>query len=239
MWRNQPVSVVLPTYNERDSIRHTIEEFWETGYVDEVIVVNNNAVAGTSEEVRRTKAIEVFEPRQGYGVAIQRGLKECQGYYVVISEPDGTFLATDTLKLLAYTPEFDFVVGSRSTRELIWTGANMGTFLRLGNYAAAKLFEVLFNTITLTDVGCTMRLITRPSLKKIEPYFRATGNTFGLEMLLLAQTHGVPFIQIPVNYKRRVGRSAVTGVPHKTFTLGLQMIAAILSCRIRSLKARG
>ena len=51
MWCGKRVSVVLPTYNERASIRRCIEEFQRTGVVDEIIVVNNNAAPGTSEEV--------------------------------------------------------------------------------------------------------------------------------------------------------------------------------------------
>ena len=67
MWKNKKVSVVFPTYNEKESIRQVIEEFFATGYVDEIIVVNNNAAEGTKEEVEQTKAIQVFETRQGYG----------------------------------------------------------------------------------------------------------------------------------------------------------------------------
>ncbi|MBA3450098.1 MAG: glycosyltransferase, partial [Chloroflexia bacterium] len=63
MWNGKSVSVILMTYAERDSIRSTIEGFTATGVVDEVLVVNNNAEPGTSEEVSRTTAREVFEPR--------------------------------------------------------------------------------------------------------------------------------------------------------------------------------
>ena len=64
MWQGHSVSVVLPTYNEKDSIRQTIEDFYATGVVDEVLVVNNNAAPGTSEEVSSTRAREVVEPQQ-------------------------------------------------------------------------------------------------------------------------------------------------------------------------------
>ena len=61
MWNNKKVSVVLPTYNEKDSIERIIRDYFNTGYVDEVVVVNNNAVAGTKEIVEKTKARQVFE----------------------------------------------------------------------------------------------------------------------------------------------------------------------------------
>jgi glycosyltransferase involved in cell wall biosynthesis len=85
MWWGKRVSVILPTYNEKDSIRASIEEFEATGVVDEIVVVNNNAAPGTSEEVAPTNAREVHEPRQGYGAAIRRGFREVRSDYVIVS----------------------------------------------------------------------------------------------------------------------------------------------------------
>src|SRR5207248_11218836 len=186
------ISVVLPTYNERDSIRAAILDFAATNVVDEILVINNNAAPGTSEEV--TAAIdhvpsdtivrEIHEPLQGYGHAIRRGLREASGDYIVISEPDGTFLGRDTFKLLAYVDDFDVVYGSRTARTFIWRGANMGVWLRWGNWCVAKLMEVLFNSTNLTDVGCTMRLIRREALVKLDDEFTVGGSAFGPEMML-------------------------------------------------------
>src|SRR6266568_3328537 len=183
-WRGSRISVVFPTYNERDSIRAAIVDFASTDVVDEIVVVNNNAAAGTSEEVAAAAAVlpnetnvrEVHEARQGYGFAIQRGLREATGDYIVVSEPDGTFLGRDTFKLLAYVDDFDVVYGSRTARTFIWRGANMGAWLRWGNWGVAKLMEFLFNSTNLTDVGCTMRLVRRDALAEIEDDFTVGGS---------------------------------------------------------------
>lgn len=235
------MSVVFPTYNERDSIRAAILDFHETGVVDEILVVNNNAAAGTSEEVAAAAASipagivrEVFEPRQGYGAAIQRGFREASGEYIVVSEPDGTFLGRDVLKLLAYSDDFDVVYGSRTARMFIWSGANMGLFLRWGNWAVAKMMEFLFNSTNLTDVGCTMRLIRRDALARITPGFTIAGSAFGPEMMLLSLRDGLRVIQVPVNYLPRVGESSVTGDPRKAVALGLWMIGLVLRFRFYS-----
>lgn len=237
MWRGKSISVILPTYNEKDSIYQSIRDFFETGVVDEVLVVNNNAAPGTSEEVARTTAREVFEPCQGYGSAIQRGLREANGDYLVICEPDGTFLARDVYKLLAFADDFDVVFGSRTARMFIWHGANMGLFLRWGNWAVAKMMEFLFNSTNLTDVGCTMRLLSRPALARIQPGFTIAGSAFGPEMMLLSLIAGLKVIQIPVNYLPRVGESSVTGDFRKAFALGLWMIGLVLRYRLTSLYA--
>ncbi len=78
----------------------------------------------------------------------------------MLAEPDGTFLPEDISKLLVYSDECDAVFGTRTTRELIWHGANMNWFLRWGNWGVAKMVEFLFNTTHLSDVGCSYRLFT-------------------------------------------------------------------------------
>jgi len=232
VWSGNSVSVVLPTYNDKDSIRSVIRGFEAIGVVDEIIVVNNNAAAGTSEEVAPTSAREVVETRQGYGAAIRRGLAEATGGLVCVCEPDGTFDPDDLLKLLAYSEDSPFVVGSRTVSTFIWDGANMGWFLQFGNWTVAKLIEVLFNTTSLSDVGCTFRILNRDLVGKIDDQFEEFGSAFGLEMLLLAIGMHVRVVQIPVNYRPRVGESSVTGDFRKTLKLGGKMISMVLAAKL-------
>jgi glycosyltransferase involved in cell wall biosynthesis len=233
MWNGKKISIIFPTYNEKDSIKSAIEDFQYWNIADEIIVINNNAAKGTSEEVAKTTAREIFEPRQGYGAAIQRGFKEASGDYIIVSEPDGTFQGRDIVKLLSYAEDFDVVYGSRTVKELIWEGANMGIFLKWGNYSVAKLMEFLFNTTCLTDVGCTTRCISKDALKHLEPYFTVEGNFFGPEMMVLSVLMNMRIIQIPVNYTKRIGTSSVTGNKIVAFILGLRMIRLILAYRIK------
>jgi len=232
MWNGRTVAVVLPTYRERNSIAAVVKGFEALGIVDEIVVVNNNAEHGTSAEVGATTAREVFETRQGYGAAIQRGLREVQTDLICVCEPDATFNPDDLLKLLPYSVDCDAVFGSRTVSTFIWSGANMTWFLRWGNWAVAKLIEVLYNTPYLSDVGCTYRLLSRECVARIQPEFRSYGSRFGLEMQLLVVATGERFVQVPVNYHPRVGESAVTGDLRKAFTLGVDMIGLVLRMRI-------
>ena len=234
MWNDKRVSVVLMTYAERDSIREVIERFFATGLVDEVVVVDNNAQAGTAEEVRRTRARLVHEPQQGYGHATRRGLMEASGELVVLAEPDGTFRAQDILKLLVYSEECDVVFGTRTTRELIWAEANMASFLRWGNWAVAKLIEALYNTSHLSDVGCTYRLLRADTAKAVAEAMTVGGSHAGVEIMLLTILAGARFVEVPVNYLPRVGTSSVTGHPLKALHVGLRMIGLVLALRRRA-----
>jgi glycosyltransferase involved in cell wall biosynthesis len=234
MWNDQRIAVVLPTYNERDSIAAVIKGFQTLGIVDEVIVVNNNAAPGTSDEVATPGAREVHEPTQGYGAAIRRGLREAKDADLVcVCEPDGTFEPRDLHKLLPFTAECEVVFGSRTVSTYIWRGANMGWFLRWGNWAVAKMIEVLYNTVYLSDVGCTMRVLSRDAAAAIEPCYTRNGSAFGLEQLVLVVSSGMSFVQVPVNYRPRVGESAVTGDLMKAVTLGLEMIGIAVRSRLR------
>jgi glycosyltransferase involved in cell wall biosynthesis len=236
MWNGKSVAVVLPTYRERDSIALVIKGFEELGIVDDILVVNNNAEPGTSDEVAPTSAREVHEPRQGYGAAIRRGLSEVDADLVCICEPDATFEPSDLFKLLPFSRECDAVLGSRTVSAFIWSGANMDRFLRWGNWALAKAIEASFNTAHLSDVGCTMRLVSRECIERITPGFRSDGSRFGLEMQLLIVIGRERFVQVPVNYRPRIGTSAVTGSRKKALTLGLDMIGMV--CRMRVQRRR-
>lgn len=235
MWNGKTVSVILMTYQEKDSIRSVIEGFEATGVVDEIVVINNNAEPGTWEEVEGTSARQILETRQGYGWATRRGLQEATGDLLVITEPDGTFLPRDIVKLLVYSDDCDAVFGTRTTRELIWRGANMGFLLKWGNWGVAKLVEALFNTSHLSDVGCSYRLITRETLNQIQDSFTVGGSHFGPELMLLTITSGARVVEVPINYLPRVGVSAVTGDLGKAIRLGVEMTGYVLKFRLNSI----
>jgi hypothetical protein len=174
----------------------------------------------------------VAESRQGYGFALRRGLAEANAEYVILAEPDGTFMAKDVLKLLAYADDFDLVLGTRTTRELIWHGANMGWQLRWGNWLVAKVLQVLFGGPSLSDCGCTLRLIRRSAAQRLLPRFTVGGSHFLPEMVCLALLSGLRLVEVPVNYRRRVGESKITGSMHTALKVGGRMVRLIVRYRL-------
>lgn len=237
MWQGKTLAVVLPTYNEAESIAECIRGFEKLAVVDEIVVVNNNAHPDTTPEVETTSAREVIETQQGYGAAIRRGLEETRSFDLVcVCEPDGTFDPGDVLKLLPFTHDVDIAFGSRTVQTFILSGANMGWFLRWGNWFVAKLTEVLFNTVYLSDVGCTFRVMRRSAIDAMAPDFEGNGSAFGFEMMLHAARLRLPLVQVPVKYQERVGESSVTGDRQKTVRLGLEMIGMCLRTRARAVR---
>jgi glycosyltransferase involved in cell wall biosynthesis len=238
MYLGKKVSVVLPVYNERENIRAAIEEFLRHPAVDEIIAVDNNSRDGSDEEIRRTSARYVLETTQGYGAALQRGMREATGELIITVEPDGTFRADDLDRLLVYSKDYDAVFGTRTSRNPVWSGgdpgANMYFALRVGNWAVAKLLEYLFNGPSFTDVGCTYKLIHRHAYEKIKGSLTVTRNWFSPEFMLRCLTHGLRVVEIPVQYGTRIGTSKITGKRHKAVLLGFRMIGFICRERIVS-----
>jgi glycosyltransferase involved in cell wall biosynthesis len=229
------ISLVLPTFREKNSIRKVILDFQKFSQIKEIIVVDNNAEIGTIEQVADLGVLIIDEPTQGYGSAIKTGIRNSKFEYVCICEPDGTFNPSDLNKLVSYSGESDFVVGTRTNTILVWSGANMGLFLRWGNWFVAKLTEVLFNTTYLSDVGCTFRLVKKDKALEIIEDSRSNGSIFGFQMLLEALIQGCKVIQIPVNYHSRIGESSVTGSRLKAFVLGVSMMSYLFKRRFQTL----
>jgi glycosyltransferase involved in cell wall biosynthesis len=231
MHGSKTISVVLPAYNEEGYIRPAVDDFFVPDVVDEVVVVDNNSRDRTAEEVRATRARLVHESRQGYGYALQRGLNEATGDILIMAEPDGTFLGRDVLKLLAYADDFDMVCGTRTTRELVWDQANMGWFLRMGNWTVAKMLQFLYGGPSLSDCGCTLRLLHRSALETFRRDLTVGGSHFLPEMVILALKRRLKVIEVPVNYRGRVGQSKITGNLKGTLKTGFNMIGLIIKYR--------
>ena len=232
MYGSRTVSVVFPAYNEGENIRRAVEDFFLRDVVDEIVVVDNNSRDATAAEAAAARARVVTEPRQGYGHALRRGLSVATGDLIILAEPDGTFVGRDVLKLLAYSDDFDMVCGTRTTRELIWKQANMGWFLRVGNWTVAKLIQVLYDGPSLTDCGCTLRLTHRPALARFVDDLTVGGSHFLPEMVILGLKRGLRIIEVPVNYRGRIGESKITGSFKGALRTGVNMILLTLKCRL-------
>jgi len=231
MWNNKKISIVFPCYNEEENIRNAIEEFFSIPEVDEIVVVDNNSVDRSKEEILKTKAKYVLEKKQGYGWALRRGMRESTGDIIFTVEPDGTFVAKDIYKFFAYADEFDVIFGSRTSKSLIWSHANMKWHLRLGNVIVAKLLEYLHRGPCLTDVGCTFKMIKSDTYEKIRKRFKIGDSSFSPEFMMHC-LKVAKCVEIPLNYQSRVGTSKITGKLSRAVRLGIKMIFLIIIYRI-------
>lgn len=229
----QTVSLVFPAYNEAEYITRAVADAQATGAFDEIIVVDNNSRDRTAELAAAAGAKVIRCEAQGYGHALQAGMRAATGDLIALCEPDGTFDLKDIRKLLAYVDDFDVVAGTRTNADLIWEGANMRWDNRMGNLAVAKLLEWLFNGPDLSDVGCTFRVLKRTAYEAIRDHLTVGGSHLLPEIILLSLLRGQSVIEVPVNYRERTGESKITGTYRGLFRVAFAMISVILSHRFR------
>lgn len=222
------LSLGIVAYNEEKSIGRVVGDFKALKLFDEIIVVDNNSTDRTAEFAAEAGATVVKEERQGYGYACQRALTSCAGDIIFLTEGDASFEARDVHKFLAYMDDADMVLGTRTTRELIGKNAKMNAFLLWGNLFLAKMIQLkFFGRVRLTDVGCTFRAIKRDALKKVAGDFTVGGSHFSPEMMILCLRSGMRVVEIPINYKERLGESKITSNTKKSLKLGLRMMKLI------------
>ena len=228
------VSVVIPAYNEQETIAGVVEDFTAHDAVDEVLVVNNNSKDNTHQIAEKAGARVVLEKGQGYGCALKRGLDDAKGDIIIITEADGSFSSKDISKFLEYAKDCDMVIGTRTTRQMIEQGANMGSLVRWVNVLYGKIVEALWwsQEPRFTDVGCTYRTIWKTSYKKIRPFLSATGPAFAPEMMIAVLMCRQRIIEIPITYRKRMGgESKHSGYFFALAKTALKMTAIILKKR--------
>jgi glycosyltransferase involved in cell wall biosynthesis len=233
MWKNQKLSIVFPCYNEESNIKRAIEDFSSIKFVDEVIVVDNNSSDSSAQEIKKTNAKYILETKQGYGAALMRGMKEATGDIIITAEPDNSFMGKDIIKLLVYADDFEVVFGTRTSKTLIWNNAKMDWHLRVGNWGVAKFLEYLHNGPCLTDVGCTMKLIKRPAYENIKHKLSVHGSHFSPEFMIHSIRSKAKCVEVPVNYRERIGSSKITSDTGKAIKLGFVMIGLIIKHRFK------
>jgi dTDP-glucose pyrophosphorylase len=199
------VSVVIPAYNEEQSIAHVVRDFRDR--VHEVLVVDNSSRDRTAEVARAAGARVETVKLTGYGDTIRWGLDHAAGDILVVVEADFSFRARDLGKMLEYLKDADMVVGTRTTRELVEQGTNMRGPVRWGNVVVAKLVEALWWNLQprFTDVGCTYRALWKDTYAAIRPLLEGVGPELSPEMMVAALQARKRIIEVPVSYHRRIG----------------------------------
>jgi histidinol phosphatase-like enzyme len=229
------VVVAITAFNDAAATAQAVRDFKRQPSVIQVLVIDNNSTDQTATMAAEAGAKVIREAWQGYGYACIRGLSEASKIagadVVVLVEGDGTFVAEDLSKFLAYTSHADLVLGNRVVRGLVDGDSQMDYFFTWGNMAVAMLVRIRFWDARflgpggLSDVGCTYRAIRREALERILPDLVVGGSHFSPHMILVALASGLSVVEIPVRFRRRVGKSKGAS---QSFLHGLKVGAAMI-----------
>jgi len=217
------ISVIIPAFNEEDSIGLVLDALPQN-LIHEIIVVDNNSTDNTARSAIEKGARVVAEQRRGYGSACLKGISALDNPDIVVFL-DGDFsdYPEEIVKLVApiESGEMDFVLGSRMI--LPESRSALLPQSRYGNQLAVFLMRLFFKH-QFTDLG-PFRAIRYESLKAIA--MQDTNFGWTVEMQIKAVKKGLRILEIPVKYRERVGVSKITGTFSGTIKAGTKIIYTI------------
>lgn len=223
------ITVIIPAFNEEKSIGKVVSDI-PRDLIEHVIVVNNNSNDNTVEVAKSAGAIVLDEPRRGYGWACLKGIeksRELKTDIVVFMDGDYSDYPEEIVKVIAPILEdnHDMVIGSRvlGKREK----GSLTPQQVFGNRLATKLIR-LFYGARFTDLG-PFRAIKSDALEQLKMADKTYGWT--IEMQIKASKEKMKFCEVPVNYRKRIGISKVSGTIKGTVLAGIKIIFAIFKYR--------
>lgn len=223
------ISVIIPAYNEEKSIGKVVRDI-PRELVAHVIVVNNRSTDNTVQVAMDAGAIVLNEDRKGYGWACLKGIeksKELQTDLVVFMDGDYSDYPEEIASVIAPILEndFDLVIGSRvlGKREK----GSLTPQQVFGNWLATRLIRVFYRA-RFTDLG-PFRAIKSDSLEALGMSDKTYGWT--IEMQIKAAKQKMRFCEVPVNYRKRIGVSKVSGTVKGTVLAGIKIIFAVFKYR--------
>lgn len=222
MRNGNQIAVIIPVLNEEPSIGRVIEAI--PAWVDDLVVADNGSTDGSAEIARGGGARVVFESRRGYGAACLAAMQTLRRPGIVVFL-DGDFSDHPEEMGRLVDPiargEADLVIGSRTLGKCE-EGA-LTPQARFGNRLACLLMKCFWRT-RYTDLG-PFRAIRFSSLQQLQMQDRDYGWT--IEMQIKAALHGLRIMEVPVNYRSRIGRSKVSGTARGMIGAGYKILFVI------------
>ncbi|MFO0267518.1 MAG: glycosyltransferase family 2 protein [Cyclobacteriaceae bacterium] len=225
------VDVIIPAFNEENGVGEVVREI-PRAFVREIIVVNNASTDNTEVIAREAGATVLREPVPGYGRACLRGIAHVQlaeplPEIIVFLDADHSDFPEEIPNVIQPIIEgkADLVIGSRAIGQR--ERGSMTPQQVFGNWLATRLLSILYGA-TFTDLG-PFRAIRFNKLLALNMQDKTYGWT--VEMQLKAARDGLPYVEVPVRYRRRIGFSKISGTVKGTLLAGYKIIATILKYR--------
>ena len=223
---NESIKVIIPAYNEQDSITNVINDI--PSIVDEIIVVSNNSTDATEQNAKKAGATVLTENRKGYGYACLKGMEYIANQknkpdIVVFLDGDYSDYPEQLTELVApiINQNIDFVIGTRI--EKLRESGSMTPQQIFGNWLATFLMKLFFGA-TFTDLG-PFRAIKYHKLLDLKMRDKTYGWT--VEMQLKALKQKLSYVEIPMKYRNRIGVSKVSGTIKGSILAGVKILSWI------------
>lgn len=217
------ISVIIPVLNEEESIGKVIDDI-PSDLVQEIIVVDNGSNDKTAEVARKHGATVLFEPKRGYGSTCMKGVNYLNDTDIVVFLDGDYSDHPDEMRNLVkpiLEGQADLVLGSRvlGKREK----GSMKFQQIFGNWLATFLIRILFGH-RYTDLG-PFRAVRYDKLQEMNMEDRSFGLT--VEMQVKALLYKLRVREVPVSYRKRIGKSKISGTILGTIRAGWMILYTI------------
>jgi glycosyltransferase involved in cell wall biosynthesis len=212
------IAVVIPTFNEAQAIGDVVRAV-PVDDVQEIIVVDNASVDDTARQAALAGARVVHEPRRGYGSACLAGAKAARSDIIVFLDGDRSDDPRQIGSIAGpvVQDQADLVIGSRIGGRME-KGA-MPLHGKLGNHLIIRLLRLLYG-LRISDIG-SFRAIRTDALFELKMEQMTYG--WPVEMVIKAARKKLRIESVPISYRRRIGRSKVTGTFIGSMAAGYHM----------------
>lgn len=227
MFYEQTVKVIIPALNEALSIGKVIAAIPK--WVNEIIVVDNGSTDKTFEVAKQHGAKVVKEPRRGYGQACLTGMAALEHCDIVVFLDADFSDYPDEMNLLVEPiadKQAEMVIGSRvksAKADQVLTPVQ-----RFGNALSCWLIRLLWGG-NFSDLG-PFRAIRWSSLQKLQMKDRNYGWT--IEMQIKAVRMDMSIREVPVSYRKRIGKSKISGTVKGSVMAGIKILSTIFKYAI-------
>jgi glycosyltransferase involved in cell wall biosynthesis len=221
---NCRLAVIIPALNEEHSIGRVLQDIPKE-MVSKIIVVDNGSQDDTCKVAMAEGASIISETKRGYGSACLSGLAALPPDTDIVAFMDADYSdhPEQLSRLLAAMEEHqaDLVIGSRVLGNRQY--GSLTPQQRFGNWLSTRLISLLFG-FRYTDLG-PFRIARISALQKLKMQDRNYGWT--VEMQVKALQHGLKVVEVPVDYRKRIGRSKVSGTISGSFKAGVKILWTI------------
>jgi glycosyltransferase involved in cell wall biosynthesis len=213
----EPVSVVIPTFNEAESIASVIAEI----VAEEIIVADGGSTDGT-QAIASAAGARVIDAGRGYGRACAAGAEAAAHDVLVFLDGDGADRG-DLLNRIAgpvAAGTHDFVLasrtqGARDPGSMLWHQVLAG---RIAGFGMGLRYGVRYSDM------CAFRAIRRDTLKRLD--MREMTYGWNIEMQMKAARAKLRILEVPMPYRCRMGgESKVAGSLQGTMRAGGKIVS--------------
>lgn len=221
------IDVIIPAYNEEQSIGLVLDEIPKE-WVRNVVAANNNSTDRTGELAEQHGAKVVFQPDPGYGNACLKAMEfiaqeEVKPDIIVFLDGDHSDYPEQLPEVVKpiLENEADMVIGSRALGKS--ESGSLTPQQVFGNWLATRLLRFFYG-VKFTDLG-PFRAIRYESLLQLNMIDRNYGWT--VEMQIKAAKQKLRSVEVPVDYRVRIGESKVSGTVKGTIGAGYKIILTL------------